>query len=85
MPAPSMRAASSTLDRDRLEDCFMMNTPVASTSSGRISAGVAVVEAELLEHQELRDQQHDAGHGHHRDDRWRRWPARPRNRSRARA
>ena len=38
MPAPSMRAASSTLTGIDSKNCFMMNTPAASASSGRISA-----------------------------------------------
>ncbi len=37
-PAPSMRAASSTLTGIDSKNCFMMNTPAASTRSGRISA-----------------------------------------------
>ena len=44
--------------RDRLEELLMMNTPAASASSGTISAGVGVVDPELVDDQELRDQQH---------------------------
>ena len=37
--APSMRAASSIETGMFSKNCFMMKTPAASTSSGRISAG----------------------------------------------
>ncbi len=39
VPAPSIRAASSTETGMLSKNCFMMNTPAASASSGRISAG----------------------------------------------
>ena len=39
VPAPSMRAASSTEAGIDSKNCFMMNTPAASTSSGTTSAG----------------------------------------------
>ena len=39
VPAPSMRAASSTDTGIDSKNCFMMNTPAASTSSGTNSAG----------------------------------------------
>ncbi len=37
-PAPSIRAASSRLTGIDSKNCFMMKTPAASTSNGRISA-----------------------------------------------
>ena len=39
VPAPSIRAASSTEGGIDSKNCFMMNTPAASTSSGTMSAG----------------------------------------------
>ena len=69
VPAPSMRACSSTDTGIDSKKFFMMKTPAASTSSGRIMPGVRVVDAELVEHEEPRDEQHDAGHRHDRDDR----------------
>jgi hypothetical protein len=36
VPAPSMRAASSTLTGIDSKNCFMMNTPAASARSGTI-------------------------------------------------
>ena len=53
----------------------MMNTPAASTSSRTVSSGVVVVHPELPDHQELRDQQHNAGDGHDGDDHRERQPA----------
>ena len=47
VPAPSIRACSSTLTGIDSKKFFMMKTPAASTSSGRISARVGVVDAEL--------------------------------------
>ena len=38
-PAPSIRAASSTEIGMVSKNCFMMNTPAASTTRGRKSAG----------------------------------------------
>ena len=61
VPAPSIRACSSTLTGIDSKKFFMMKTPAASTSSGRIMPGVRVVHAELVDDEELRDEQHHAG------------------------